>query len=212
MITSGRLVILLTLLTTSRAIAGAVVTLTPATPGPYQPGQDVLIYVFITSSQSIQPRLLGFDFSKTNPAIGLAPEFDFNLTPLQEAFYGVFPEMPLPTWAFNGQDYPVFYLPANVPVHVGSLEITLPTLTCGSYTLDAVNHAAQSSNEGARIVFGWDQATTWSSHNDGNVEITGGTTAFDSLISCPEPTTLALLALGIVPLARRRAAKRGEIA
>ncbi len=208
MMTPVRLVILFALLATSRALAGAVVTLTPATPGPYQPGQNVVIDVFITSSQSIQPRLLGFDFSRTDPAIGLAPEFDFNLTPLQEALYGVFPTMPLPIWAFNGQDYPIFYLPANVPVRVGSLAITMPTSPCGFFTLDAMNYAAQSTLEGARIDFGWDPTTTWSSHNDGNVELTGGMTSFGWLISCPEPTTLVMLALGIIPLARRRAATK----
>ncbi len=211
---TGRLVILFALLATSRALAGAVITLvTPDSPEICLPGASFPVDVLITTSQPLAIRQLSLDFSHSNAALGLSPQFEFDFSTIDTAAgYAVSSNLPQPSINFTGGELPMLETTRNVPFHIGSLMITTPTAP-GAYILDAANFYASSHESGARIVFDAnDEQIIWSTFNDGSVEITGGAIQIWGLFYCPEPTTLAMLALGIIPLVRRPGSKRGAIA
>ena len=97
-------------------------------------------------------------------------------------------------------------LEAGVPFHAGVMPVTLPA-QAGTYVLDLLNEGATDRNLGSLVVFGGldgSPTTTWSSIDDGNVEITyaldGGPAIFAVV---PEPTTLFLLSMGGLALLKR---------
>lgn len=201
---------------------GAVVTLVPNNPGPYFGGESLVVDVYVTSNQSVQARLLGFDFSASDAAIVLTgpdgpdpdtiPEFVFDFSTLiVSAFYSTFPNLPIPQTVTSGPGpVPGFLLNlmSGVAFHAGTVTVRLP-YEPGEYVLDAMNFDAHDTNSGARIDFDFANTVTWSTFDDGNVELTGGQRTF---VVVPEATTLIMLAVGIIPLVHRRAAKRGEVA
>lgn len=191
--------------------AGAVVSLAPTNNGPYLGGEQFTVNVNVTADQSIQPRLLGFDFSASNPAITLigpdgpdldtTQEFVFDLSTLAaSALYSQFPNFPKPQVVYQSTSpVPGFILQLNSgqEFHAGSLTIKLPTAP-GTYLLDAMNATDQDPNNGARIDFDFANRTTLSANNG---LLTGGQREF---VVIPEPATLILLGLGGVAAAMRR--------
>lgn len=200
--------------------AGAVVSLVPTNPGvggTYSGGEQFTVDVNITSDQSLQPRLLGFDFSVTDPAITLMgpdvtggpggvpdgiPEFVFDMSTafVSSALYNPFPNFPRPQVVYSSQTgIPGFVLQMNAgqPFHAGSLTIKLPT-DPGTYVLDAMNATDQDVNHGARIDFDFVNRTSLTAFNG---LLTGGQHEF---VVIPEPATLVLLGLGGVAAAMRR--------
>ncbi len=206
---------------------GAAISLVPNNPGPYFGGEILTVDVYVTSSETIGARYFSLDFSRTDPVLILLgpdgpdidtiPEFVFDFSKVTfPQIYDSFPNLPQPITA-NFSTIPIpsnFFLQSapGVPFHAGSVSVKLPTAP-GEYVLDAMNFGAPDYNSGAIIgfyggfpLYEW---TTWSTLDDGDVELTGGQRTF---VVVPEPATLAMLALGLLPLGRRRAAKRSEIA
>ena len=71
----------------STANAGVVVDLVPDQAGPYLGGESLTVDVWLQSEETsnVWLRMVQFDFTDTDPAIGLDDTFAFDLTPNNES-------------------------------------------------------------------------------------------------------------------------------
>lgn len=128
----------------SLAHGAAYVSIVPATPGPYVPGQSLELTVDLFQDLGGEDRLLRLirlDFSHTDPSIGLDRfAFEFPTIPLMNR-YVLFPGLPRPeavyTGLFPSPTEQLILLGDGTLLHIGRMTVSAP-LEPGSYVLDAV--------------------------------------------------------------------------
>ena len=220
--------IILLVYLSSNAFAGLVVDLVPQPSiffpigAGYAPGEVVLTDVFLRNDQpgeSIQIRYLQFDFSHTDPHLGISlPHSDEQSSDVRFWNIGIFgckgcysidddiigdpPNIISIEWIF---DFPLeeqIILPGDGSnITIGVLEVTMPN-SFDFFLLDLLNAGETDPTLGAELRFGFgedDPFTVWRAE-DG--QISGG--SFKFLVGVPEPSTLMLLAIGGSLLALRR--------
>ncbi len=140
--------------------------LVPHTPGPYALGSSVDVDVVVTNheGQAIQPRLIQFDFSATDPALSLPPTFNFQLVPplATDGQYARFETMPIATVVYTGLSPApglILDIPDGGSIVLGTITVGLPAVA-GSFFLDATNPNTPNLNFGARLDYGFDVRTT----------------------------------------------------
>lgn len=161
--------------------AGAVVELVPQKPGPYETNIMVSVDVVLHNQESfdVEIRLAQLDFSDTDPALGLAPQFAFDLSTLVDTTdYALFPNLPVPAAAYTEVE-PIaghmLTLAAGGSLRLGSIAVSTPS-GVGNFTLDVMNSDEPDANFGAQIHFGFgvnpdDPITLWSGYSG---DLTGG--------------------------------------
>ncbi len=217
----------------SAAHAGVAITLIPdPNTATYNPGEtvnvDVLAQLTAGSPATVRVRLMQFDLSDSDAALGIST-VDHHLT----ADIG-----PVPFWDFSGSttcandeascgtNYFIdgsiaaddilnitytglttsgsFMITLNQTTakRVGELSITLPT-DPGTYTLDVLNANETDDNQGAELRHGFGVTADPGSFTlrAETGEITGNALSFTVI---PEPATLALLGMGGLAAAFRR--------
>ena len=182
-------------------------TVTPGNPPvvyPFQVGVPYNIDVYLVDTGNptlgnIQFLGLFLDSADTGGDVTAGPTFNW-MNPF--GIGAVFPNLPNTSWVYPVPvPNPLFQivLPDNGEVFIGDLNVIL---TDDYGILDLVNNDNPDANFGARADFGWgspnDPVTTWRAYTG---EITGGRLVFDNT---PEPTSLILLSLGALALARKR--------
>lgn len=211
----------------SAAFAGAGVELV-VTPGSglFDPGESVLVDMWVTASESLLVRSAQIDSRASSPELILGSHFQFDYSSIggqdQATTDGYVdfsalaqgdPARPWPAatiWAATKESPGMLEMLAGVPFHLGSMTVTLPAAP-GEYTLDLLNLANKDTNFGAMIQFGFgngdqDTFTTWTSASLGNRA--DDSITYDSgpltLTVVPEPATLILLGLGGLTVLHRR--------
>jgi hypothetical protein len=158
------------------------VLLTPSSPGPYTPGENITVAVSIQRTQAgddLPLRLIQFDVAVADPLISIAlppthPGFlfwDFSSTPLCMSTPGLCGSDYLDF--FIGSIFTVVYLgftedltrqliiPGDTtPLYLGSLDVTVPA-SPGLYILDLLNAGSSGSDYGARLDSGFANRITW---------------------------------------------------
>jgi len=161
--------LVLTLLLATSAAAQVEVQLVPDNPGPYAGGEAVTVEVIfqnrgddLRSVSTIQ-----IDFTDSDPALNLAPNFSFNIPP-----GGVFQTaLPVPEWTSSSPSADLI-INAGASLSVGTIDLTVPRID-GCYLLDVMNADEPDPAFGATIVFFG--PTTWRAFTG---ELTGGTHVF----------------------------------
>ena len=190
------------------------------TPGlaQFNPGESVLVDMWVTSSEPLRLRGAQIDWRASSPELNLGSKFWFDYSSIGGVNrattdgYADFsalaqgdPAGPWPAatiWAATTESPGMLEMFAGVPFHLGSLTVTLPTVP-GEYTLDLLNLAnTHDTNFGAVIDSGFgglgDPITKWASAAEG-VGVDGPITYETgplTLIVIPEPATLILLCFG----------------
>ncbi len=146
----------------SLAHGAAYVSIVPATPGPYVPGQSLELTVDLFQDPGSEDRLLRLiqlDFNHSDPAIGLEHfAFDFPTIPPSN-LYVLFPGFPWPATAYTGT-FPnpmgQLNLPGDgTPLHIGHMTITVPWEP-GPYVIDAVTPKdADNPDDGGFLQYGF---------------------------------------------------------
>lgn len=197
---------------TSGAMAGGVLELTPAVPGPYQPGELVEVGVSIVNDEGVGVTVLAMvlSFDDTDPALGLADEFTWDRSSLaDDSGYGWAEQMPRPFVLISGpflESSNVLTIDPGESLLLGTVTVTLPE-SAGEHVLDAMSATDGGGGISASANFirdGYSFGDYWSPR-DGSM--TGGTV---SMSVVPEPAMLLLVAVGglamLVPgFMRRRA-------
>lgn len=221
----------------SYAHAGAIVTLNPSAPvnpAGYQPGETVRVDVFVqldaSSPATIRTRLIQFDITDSNDALGMTPVLnhpgaDIGAIPFwnllgsttcanDEASCGTnyfidgsladaTPSLLNMTYTglTSSGSFMVVLRQAS-PTLVGSLDVQLPGGQ-GEYLLDLLNADETDINLGAEIRHGFGSTSDPGSFTlrANSGQITGGQAR---LVVVPEPATLAMLGLGGLAAAYRR--------
>ena len=206
----------------SAAFAGAGVDLvvTPGS-GQYDPGESVLVDMWVTASESLLLRSAQIDSRASSGELIFGSHFQFDYSSIgginQYVEFSALnqgdPLRPWPAatiWAATTESQGMLEMLAGVPFHLGSMTVTLPAVP-GEYTLDLLNLANEDTNFGAMIQFGFgngdqDTFTTWTSASPGDRG--DHSITYDSgpltLTVVPEPATLILLGLGGLAVLRRR--------
>jgi len=197
----------------STARAEVFVELVPDRSGPYLAGSSVHVDFWLRSEVAFDAEigLIQFDFSVTNPALGLAPSFVFDYSSIEDAsnYEDRYPSLPVP-WTRNyilcvcPQAF--LPLPAGGSLHVGELTVQLP-IELGTYRLDALNASFPTPEVGvAGGIIGF-RYNDWKASTG---EATGGT--LDFIVSVPIPTvsgwgtlilSVLLISFGIGVIVRR---------
>lgn len=202
----------LVLAVASIATAGSVVdiTLSQANPGTNAATDTVTIGLDNNGGTNIEIRLEQVDFSDSDPALGAgANGFEWNFSSLVGNFlYAQFDAGAVKSAVYTSlTPVPGFILNLPAGGHLDIATVTVVNPDPGqpgpgvtAYTLDVANADAPDNNTGARIDFDFANPTTlWA--GDGSLGGGVGQVTF----AVPEPTGLALLALGAVAALRRRA-------
>ncbi len=198
--------------------AGVVVELVPDNTGPYFGGESMTVDVWLESDVSwpLLLRMIQFDFSDSDPALGLDSTFDFNFSAVPSGgggyFSSLYPELPVPH-AFQSLDCgcpgEYFHLPSDGSLRIGSIGVQLSGVP-GLYRIDMLNADEPDELLGAAIrTAPWlpefpPPSFYWRAFTG---DITGG--AYDFVV-IPEPATGLLVLGGLLGLQSSFRRRRGR--
>lgn len=188
--------------------AGLRIDLRPVQPGPYFQNQIVDVNAFLVDTGNpqgaIQLRGAFLDFTDSHLDYTYPPDNTFTwINPFTIPPWPSY--LPQVSWVYPlSTPNPLFQItvPNDGEVQLGSMKVNVGTVNGQQKFLDAMNDDVADPNFGARVDFGFggpgDPVTTWRAF-DG--QLTGGVV---ELTPVPEPGCYALLAGGLLCLARRR--------
>ena len=141
------LTLLASIATTTAAFGKAAIRLEPTPAGPYSPGQNATVDIYVDNQESFALPLtsLRLDFADTSPGLLLPATLTWQLTPPASGN----PNLPRPQWT-EPSATPGNTVPAQGSLLVATIQVTLPS-AAGCYALDVMNRDASSTSLGAQL-------------------------------------------------------------